>query len=140
MSTSSFPFSDGDASHNELPNGVFGDGLSIEKSVLDFEPKARELNRHLVSLLGRCPSNPTGAWVTISTDDNGDPCLALSSVDFSSALHLVARLSEINTVLEDNEPAFVSSNRYQSDLGPEVVGDGAALTNVPRTHVRRVNK
>lgn len=140
MSTSSFPFSDGDSSHNEFPESVFADALDIEKSVLDFEPKARELNRYLTSLLGRCPSSPNGAWVSISCDNEGNPCLVFSSVDFSSALHLVARLSEINSILEDNEPAFVSNNRYQSDLGPEVVGDGAALTRVPRTHVRRASK
>ena len=140
MSTSSFPFSDGDSSHNELSESVTTVAVAIEKLVLDFEPKARELNRYLTSLLGRCPSSPSGTWVSISSDDEGNPCLVFASVDFSSALHLVARLSEITTVLEDNEPAFVSNNRYQSDLGPEVVGDGAALTRVPRTHVRRASK
>lgn len=110
----------------------------VEQSVLNFEPKARELNRHLLALFGRCPSHLRGDWVSIAHNSDGDTNFVLSPVSAEFALVLVARLAEISQVLDDNEPSFVSSRKYQSDLGPEIVGNSAALHSVPTTHIRTV--
>jgi hypothetical protein len=138
MSTSSFPFGDNSSSESEILHNVTEMSLDIEQAVLDVEPKARELNRHLVALLGRCPSQKDGAWVHLEHGDDGGVNFVFSPVSADFALVLVARLAEVSQVLDDNEPSFLSSRKYQSDLGPEIVGNSAALHSVPTTHIRTV--
>lgn len=140
MSTSSFPFDDGTTPEPELFQEFSSMSDEIERRVLDLEPKARELNRHLTALLGRCPSNPDGSWVAIEAGEGDRVDFRLSRIDTHVALSLVARLSEISRILEDNEPGFVPGNRYLSDLGRVVVGEGASLFQVPSTHVRSVKR
>lgn len=138
MSTSSFPFGDDSSSESELFRELSSMTSTVEQSVQELEPKARELNRHFTALFGRCPSDPQGSWVTIVRDDQGFVAFQLASIDPGAALHLVARLSEVSEILEDNLPQFVSSRPYESDLGPVVVGDAALLRHVPSTHLRSV--
>ena len=138
MSTSSFPFGDNTSPESLIFSDVTAMSVDIEQSVLNLEPKARELNRHLVALFGHCPAHPRGEWVSIAHNSDGDAHFVLSPVSAEFALVLVARLAEISQILDDNEPSFVSSRKYQSDLGPEIVGNSAALHSVPTTHIRTV--
>lgn len=138
MPTSSFPFGDHSSSESEIVHNVTAMSLDIEQSVLDLEPKARELNRHLVALFGRCPAQKDGEWVHLEHGDDGCVNFVFSPVSADFALVLVARLAQVSQVLDDNEPSFLSSRKYQSDLGPEIVGNSAALHSVPTTHIRTV--
>lgn len=138
MSTSSFPSSGDSSPHPELLLELSSMSETVTRLVQEVEPKARELNRHLTAVLGRCASHPDGHWVSIAHTPDGGVHLQLSAVDTASALVLVARLAEISEVLEDNAPHVLSSRTYESDLGPLVVGDAAALRNVPSTHLRGV--
>ncbi len=138
MSTSSFPFGDSTSPESQALFDSTAMSHDIEQSVLNLEPKARELNRYLVGLFGHCPAHLRGEWVSISHNSDGAAHFVLSPVSAEFALVLVARLAEISQVLDDNEPSFVSSRKYQSDLGPEIVGNSAALHSVPTTHIRTV--
>ena len=110
----------------------------IEKNFLDLEPKARELNRHLVDLLGPCPGNPDGQWAFVAHDTEGKFHIALESIPVHKVLGLVARMSEITKLISD-EFAFNShGTQYQPNLGPIIVGDAAQLKSIPTTHVRVV--
>ena len=138
MSTSSFAFGDNSSSESEIVHNVTAMSLDIEQWFLDLEPKARELNRHLVALFGHCPAQEDGAWVHLEHGADGDVNFVFSPVSADFALVLVARLAQVSQVLDDNEPSFLSSRKYQSDLGPEIVGNSAALHSVPTTHIRTV--
>lgn len=138
MSTSSFPFGDDSSVESELFHQLSTTSSTVEVLVQEIEPKARELNRQLTSLLGRCPGDPEGRWVTIGRDENDEVVFQLGSIDPGAALHLVARLSEVSEILEDTVPQYVSSRPYESDLGPLVVGDAALLRQVPSTHLRPI--
>lgn len=109
---------------------------TVTRLVQEVEPKARELNRHLTAVLGRCASHPEGHWVSIARTPDGGVQLQLSPVETASVLVLVARLAEISEVLEDTAPQILSSRVYESDLGPLVVGEAAAVRQVPSTHLR----
>lgn len=138
MSTSSFPFGDDSSAESELFRELSTMSSTVELLVQEVEPKARELNRQLTSLFGRCPSDPEGRWLTIVCDSDGAVRFQLATIEPSAALHLVARIAEISEILEDNVPQFVSSRPYESDLGPLVVGEAALLRHVPSTHLRSV--
>jgi hypothetical protein len=138
MSTQPSPFDETPAQHAELFSELSSMASHIENDILDLEPKARELNRHLVALFGPCRTSETGCWVSIHRTQNGEVCFAVEPISSDKVLSVVARLSEIESILEDSEPSFPASKFYQSDLGPAIIGEGAALSSVPGTHVRTV--
>lgn len=137
MSASPSPFPDDFGPTDQSLIEAFSE---VEHFVLDLEPKVREVNRVLVPLFGRCSTSEDGSWAFITKDDSGQYFVALEPIPVEKALQLVARLAEVNAILDDSETLTHSRSNYQADLGPSIVGDAARLNYVPSTHVRVVHK
>ena len=128
----------------------FGDGFEpfdpsqsieeIEKVVLDLEPKIRDLNRHMIDVLGACPENETGNWAYLARTEAGEFVIGFEQVSIKSGVKLSNRFLDVYRILDDIDVAAPSSSQYQPDLGPSIVGDAASLRFVPSTHVRVVRK
>jgi uncharacterized FlaG/YvyC family protein len=112
----------------------------VELFVKDLEPKVREINRVLVPLLGKCAASTDGSWAYIVKEDDDTYKVALESIPVESVLGIVARVSEVLSIVADADGVAVSRPSYQPDLGPAIVGDAARLTHIPSTHVRVVRK
>jgi len=72
----------------------------VHHRVTSVEPVARDLNRHLVDLLGPCPVLSTGetlesSWVTVVEDDNGNFLLQLPLLPITESLRLSTALYEL---------------------------------------------
>ena len=137
MSVSPSPFGD---EFGPTDQALINTLTEVELFVLDLEPKVREVNRVLVPLFGRCATSEDGSWAYITKDENGCYFIALESIPVDKALQLVARLSEVNAILEDSDALSHARGSYTPDLGPSIVGDAAQLNYIPSTHVRVVNK
>lgn len=134
-------------SHSPSP---FGDGFEpfdpsqsieeIEKVVLDLEPKIRDLNRHMIDVLGPCPETENGTWAYLARTEDGDFVIGFEQLSFKSGMKLSNRFLDIYRVLDGVNIAAPSSSQYQPDLGPAIVGDAASLRFLPSTHVRVVRK
>jgi uncharacterized FlaG/YvyC family protein len=112
----------------------------VELFVKDLEPKVREINRVLVPLLGKCATSADGSWAYIVKEDDDTYKVALESIPVESVLGIVARASEVLSIIDAAEGVAISRPSYHPDLGPAIVGDAARLTHVPTTHVRVVRK
>ena len=109
----------------------------LEMVVRDFEPKVRELNRKFADALGVHPSSATGAWLYLAKKEDGQYFIAMEELkiaDFSKLLWVLGVVSS----LVAGAPKLTAGVEpdVQLDLGPTVVGEAAALTFVPTTHVR----
>mgnify|MGYP006898270984 FL=1 len=134
-------------SHSPSP---FGDGFEpfdpsqtieeIEKVVLDLEPKIRDLNRHMIDVLGACPENESGNWAYLARTESGEFVIGFEQVSIKSGMKLSNRFLDVYRILDDIDVAAPTSSQYQPDLGPSIVGDAASLRFVPSTHVRVVRK
>ena len=112
----------------------------IEKIVLDFEPKIRDLNRHMIDVLGDCPANENGNWAYLARNEDGEFVIAFEHLSITSGMKLSNRFLDVYRVLDGVDQSAPSSSNYQPDLGPAIVGDAATLRFVPSTHVRVVRK
>ena len=137
MSQSPSPFDDHFESSDQSLLETFAE---VEHFVLDLEPKVRELNRVLVPLFGKCPTSKDGSWAFIIKDENDQYSVGLEPFPLNSVLGVVARVSEVLTIVADSDDASLVRGSYQPDLGPAIVGDAARLVDVPSTHVRVVRK
>lgn len=137
MSTSPSP-SDDDFLSSDL--ALLETFAEVELFYKDLEPKVREMNRVLVPLLGKCATSADGSWAYIVKDDIGAYMIALEPIPTDSVLGIVARVSEMLSIIDDAECSTFVRSSYLPDLGPVIVGDAARLTHVPSTHVRVVRK
>lgn len=137
MSTSPSPFGDDFLSSDQ---SLLETLAEVELFVKDLEPKVREINRVLVPLLGKCSTSLDGSWAYIIKDHDDNYQVALESIPVDSVLGIVARVSEVLSIIDDADGAAFTRPSYQPDLGPAIVGDAARLTHVPSTHVRVVRK
>lgn len=137
MSHSPSPFNDDFGPSDEALLNTYEE---VEKCVLDLEPKVREMNRVLVPLLGKCPSSADGGWAYLAKNDNDEFVIALETLPVDSVMALVARLSEMVLILEDDNSSVRIRDSYQPDLGPLLLGEVARLQAVPTTHTRWVRK
>ena len=135
MSHSSSPFGDGFEPFN--PSQSIEE---IEKVVLDLEPKIRDLNRHMIDVLGPCPEAENGNWAYLARTEDGDFIIGFEQLSFKSGMKLSHRFLDIYRILDEVDVAAPSSSQYQPDLGPAIVGDAASLRFLPSTHVRVVRK
>lgn len=135
MSHSPSPF--GDDFESFVPSQSIEE---IEKIVLDFEPKIRDLNRHMIDVLGACPTNENGNWAYLARNEDGEFVIAFEQLSITSGMKLSNRFLDVYRVLDDVDQFAPSSSNYQPDLGPAIVGDAATLRFVPSTHVRVVRK
>lgn len=110
----------------------------VERSVMDLEPKVRDLNRHLVALLGRCPAGESGNWAYLARTDRGDFCVAFELLPFDKVLQIASHIQKVLDVFDAEGLALVSGQTLGVDLAPSILGDAAQLTYVPTTHVRVV--
>ena len=137
MSTSPSPFDDDFLSSDQTLLETLAE---VELFVTDLEPKVREINRVLVPLLGKCSTSSDGSWAYIVKDDNDNYMVALESISVDSVLGIVARASEVLSIIDGTDGVALSRPSYQPDLGPAIVGEAARLVNIPSTHVRVVRK
>jgi hypothetical protein len=93
-----------------------------------------------VPLLGKCSTSADGSWAYIVKDHDDTYKVALESIPVESVLGIVARVSEVLSIVADADGHSIARPSYQSDLGPAIVGDAARLTHIPTTHVRVVRK
>jgi hypothetical protein len=73
---------------------------NLHHRVTSVEPIARDLNRHLVDLLGPCPvvvseEATAGSWVTIVEDEEGNHLLQLPLLPVAEALRLSSALAAL---------------------------------------------
>jgi hypothetical protein len=92
----------------------------IHHRVTSVEPVARDLNRHLVDLLGPCPVVIAGetsecSWVTVIEDDNGNFLLQLPLLPVTESLRLSTALAELakTTDFSSIRRTLPSSAQYQ---------------------------
>lgn len=110
----------------------------IERSVMDLEPKVRDLNRQLVSLLGRCPVGESGNWAYLARNDQGEFCVAFETLPFDKVLQIASHIQRVVDVFDAEGLALSPGQSHGVDLAPSILGDAAQLTYVPATHVRVV--
>lgn len=134
---SHFPSPFGDDFESFVPSQSIEE---IEKIVLDFEPKIRDLNRHMIDVLGPCPASENGNWAYLARNEDGEFVVAFEQLSIKTGVKLSNRLLDIYRVLDEVDLNAPSSSNYQPDLGPAIVGDAATLRFVPTTHVRVVRK
>lgn len=108
----------------------------VERSVLDLEPKVRDLNRHLVALLGRCPASESGNWAYLARNEDGEFRVAFEMLPFDKVLQIASHVARIVEVIEQEGHVSSVGQSHGVDLGPGVVGDAAGLMFIPTTHVR----
>lgn len=137
MSHSPSPFNDDFGPSDEALLNTYAE---VEQCVLDLEPKVREMNRVLVPLLGKCPTSEDGGWAYLAKNDNDEFVIGLETLPVDNVLALVARLSEMMVILDDNDSGVRIRDSYQPDLGPLLLGEVARLQAVPTTHTRWVRK
>lgn len=73
---------------------------NLHHRVTSVEPIARDLNRHLIDLLGPCPvvvgtDERAGAWVTIVDDGEGQSLIQLPPLPVAEALRLSTALAAL---------------------------------------------
>lgn len=110
----------------------------VERSVMDLEPKIRDLNRQLAALLGRCPMGDTGNWAYLARNHKGDFCVAFELLPFDKVLQIASHIQQVLDVFDAEGHSLVSGHSHGVDLAPSILGDAAHLTYVPTTHVRVV--
>jgi hypothetical protein len=90
----------------------------VHQRVTSVEPIARDLNRHLVDLLGPCPvvtaEGAQRSWVIIVEDDNGNHLLQLPLLSVTEALRLSTALAELARLVDFSNVrrALPSSSQY----------------------------
>lgn len=110
----------------------------IERSVLDLEPKVRDLNRQLCGLLGRCPVGESGNWAYLARNDEGNFCVAFEMLPFDKVLQIASHIQRVLDIFDAEGHSPVSGHSLGVDLAPSILGDAAHLTYIPTTHVRVV--
>lgn len=92
---------------------------NLHHRVTSVEPIARDLNRHLVDLLGPCPvvvseEALTGSWVTIVEDEEGNHFVQLPLLPVTEALRLSSALAALGreTDFSDVRRSLPSSVQY----------------------------
>lgn len=83
---------------------------STEFRVQHSEPVVRDLNRHLVDLIGQCPNTACGNWVTLQDDGR-----TVFHIDLADALRLSTAFQKIAEKLE-----LASVRRLLSSRGSTV--------------------
>jgi hypothetical protein len=90
----------------------------VHQRVTSVEPIARDLNRHLVDLLGPCPAvtaeGVQRSWVIIVEDDNGNHLLQLPLLSVTETLRLSTALAELARLVDFSNVrrALPSSSQY----------------------------
>jgi|GEM_PF-1912554 len=92
---------------------------NLHHRVTSVEPIARDLNRHLVDLLGPCPvvvceEGVAGSWVTIVEDQEGNHLVQLPLLPVTEALRLSSALVALarETDFSDVRRSLPSSVQY----------------------------
>lgn len=93
---------------------------NLHHRVTSVEPIARDLNRHLIDLLGPCPvvvseEALAGSWVTIVEDEKGNHLVQLPLLPVTEALRLSSALAALarETDFSDVRRSLPSSVQYQ---------------------------
>lgn len=110
----------------------------VQRSVMDLEPKVRDLNRQLVALLGRSPTGDGGNWAYLARNEQGEFCVAFEVLPFDKVLQIASHIQQVLDVFDADGHSLVSGHSHGVDLTPSILGDAAHLTYVPTTHVRVV--
>jgi len=92
---------------------------NLHHRVTSVEPIARDLNRHLIDLLGPCPvvvseEGVAGSWVTIVEDQEGNHLVQLPLLPVTEALRLSSALAALarETDFSDVRRSLPSSVQY----------------------------
>lgn len=130
------PAGNGDPSPHEFENlnAAFSE---VEMVVRDFEPKVRELNRKFADALGVHPSSATGEWLYLAKKEDGQYFIAMEELKIADFSKLAWVLGIVSSLVA-GAPKLTANAELEADLnlGPVVVGEVAALTFLPTTHVR----
>ena len=88
---------------NPFEHGINPEDLEAVLTATEFrhqhaEPIVRDLNRHLIDLIGECPNTATGCWFSLN-DDNS----VQSHIDLADVLRLGTALQRISERLSLGE-------------------------------------
>lgn len=103
--------------------------------VQHLEPKVRDLNRHYRELLGAHPDSSDGTWVYLSKTIDGSYCFCFHPISVDRVIVHSAHIGTNADILEEHTNDLGPTSDEYIDLGPQILGEVAALSYVPSTHV-----
>lgn len=101
---------------NDPSPGITFDSLDDAISKMEFrvqhaEPVVRDLNRHLIDLIGQCPNTPCGNWFTM-----GDDLAVTMHVDIADVLRLSTALRTLGREVDFGRLRSMLPSRKESAL------------------------
>lgn len=108
----------------------------MEMIITTLEPRARHMNRQWTDLFGPHPSSIDGCWFYIKQTDDDEFSIVMEDFKPQHAFRLDRRMEELRGLVADSESISCATGLRDGDFGAAIVGDAAALREIPSVHVR----